>query len=99
MSIGLIYAALFTDPTFLEQMAQASGLSGFNGSVGPAPAVIAVSHIVLYLLALGGSIPLLLTKRVAFWVPLTAGVIAAIIFWGTFIAVFLSDPGFIATVN
>jgi hypothetical protein len=69
-----------------------SGLGGWNGSVGAAPAVIAVSHIVLYLLAAGVSIPLLIKNKIAFWVPLAAGVIAAIVFWGSLFAIVLSDP-------
>ena len=42
--------------------------------------------------ASAASIPLLLSKRVAFWVPLAAGVIAAIIFWAALAAMLLSDP-------
>ncbi|MEQ1737824.1 MAG: DUF6264 family protein [Rhodoglobus sp.] len=99
MGIGLIYAALFTDPLFMDQAMQGTGLSTFNGTVGIAPAVLAISHVVLYLLAIGGALPLLLTKRVAFWVPLTSGVIAAIFFWGALFAVFLSDPAFVATYS
>ncbi|HWH98429.1 MAG TPA: DUF6264 family protein [Pseudolysinimonas sp.] len=96
MSIGLLYAAIFSDPalvqeTFDEAYRQA-GLDGWNGSVGAAPAIIAISHIVLYLVALGVSILLLVKNKVAFWVPLTAGVIAAIVFWGSLVAIVLSDP-------
>lgn len=96
MSIGLLYAAIFSDPalvqeTFDEAYRQA-GLGGWNGSVGAAPAIIAISHIVLYLVALGVSIPLLVKNKVAFWVPLTAGVIAAIVFWGSLMAIVFSDP-------
>ncbi len=99
MLIGLLYSALFSDPAFMDQMAQQGGLPGFSGEVGAAPAVVAISHILLYLLAIGGSLPLLIKKRVAFWVPLAAGVIAAIIFWSAFTAVFLSDPAFVATYS
>lgn len=98
--IGLIYAGIFSDPTLLDALFQQQGIgSGFDGTVGAAPAVIVASHIILYLAALGGSIPLLIAKRVAFWVPLAAGVIAAIIFWGTVMAVFASDPNFVSTVS
>jgi uncharacterized BrkB/YihY/UPF0761 family membrane protein len=96
MFIGLAYAALFSDPQLLDEGFKQQGLDGFNGTVGAAPTIITVSHILLYLLAVGGSIPLLLTKRVAFWVPLAAGVIAAIIFWGALAVVILSDPNFAA---
>lgn len=97
MGIGLIYAAIFSDPALVQEVFDQaygqSGLGGWNGSVGAAPAVIAVSHIVLYLAAVGVSILLLIRNKIAFWVPLTAGVIAAIVFWGSLFAIVLSDPG------
>ncbi|MDQ1546935.1 MAG: hypothetical protein QOH69_1839 [Actinomycetota bacterium] len=54
-------------------------------------AIIAISHVVLYLAALGVSIPLMITRRVAFWVPLVAGVVAAIIFWVILFSLIASD--------
>jgi hypothetical protein len=96
MLAGLGYAVLFSDPALIDQGFQQQGLGGFNGEVGSAPQVLAISHIVLYLLALGGSLPLLITKRVAFWVPLSAGVLATIIFWTTVISVVMTDPAFVA---
>ena len=96
MGIGLAYAAIFSDPALVKQVFdeayRQSGLGGWNGSVGQAPAVIAISHIVLYLVALGVSILLLVKNKVAFWVPLSAGVLAAIIFWGALFAIVFSDP-------
>jgi hypothetical protein len=96
MGIGLIYAAMFSDPALVkeifDQAYSQSGLGGWNGSVGSAPAVIAISHIVLYLVALGVSILLLVKNKIAFWVPLTAGVVAAIVFWGSLMAIVFSDP-------
>ena len=73
-----------------------SGLGGWNGSVGAAPVVIGISHVLLYLAAAGVSIPLLLRNRIAFWVPLAAGVLAAIVFWGALFAIVLSDPTFMS---
>lgn len=97
MGIGLVYAAIFSDPALVQDVFDEaygqSGLGGWNGSVGAAPAVIAVSHILLYLVAVGVSILLLIKNKIAFWVPLTAGVIAAIVFWGSLFAIVLSDPG------
>ncbi len=54
-------------------------------------AVIAITHVVLYLAALGVSIPLMITRRIAFWVPLVAGVVAAIIFWAILFSLIASD--------
>jgi hypothetical protein len=42
---------------------------------------LTLSHLFLYLLAAGLSIAQLRAGRPAFWAPLAAGVIAAIIFW------------------
>lgn len=81
MSIGLLYAWAFANPDILSSALAQQGLSG-ELKPGAAPAVIAISHIVLYLLALGLSIPLLIRGRgVVFWIPLVIGVVAAIIFW------------------
>ena len=100
MGIALIYAAIFADPVLVKEVFDQaygqSGLGSWNGGVGAAPAVIAISHVVLYLIALGVSILLLIKNKIAFWVPLTAGVIAAIVFWGTFTAILLSDPTFLS---
>jgi hypothetical protein len=97
MGIGLIYAAIFSDPALVQEVFDEaygqSGLGGWNGSVGAAPAVIAISHIVLYLVAVGVGILLLIRNKIAFWVPLAAGVVAAIVFWGSLFAIVLSDPG------
>jgi hypothetical protein len=94
MLLGLFYAALL--PELIAQAYSQQGLGTFSGDTSVAAPVIAVSHVVLYLLAVGGSIPLLLSKRIAFWVPLTAGVIAAVFFWGAFTAALLSDPNFVS---
>jgi hypothetical protein len=93
MLIGVSYGVVFADPELIDEAFQQQGLGGFNGEVGAASTVLILSHVILYLLAVGGAIPLLITKHVAFWVPLAAGVIAAIIFWVTVIAVVASDPG------
>jgi hypothetical protein len=100
MGIGLIYAALFADPAsvqlIFDQAYRDAGLGGWNGSVGAAPAIIAISHIVLYLVALGVGILLLVKNKIAFWVPLSAGVLAAIIFWGAMMAIIFSDPSILS---
>jgi hypothetical protein len=37
---------------------------------------------------------MLIKKFVTFWLPLSVGIVAAIIFWVTVIGVFMSDPNF-----
>jgi hypothetical protein len=99
MLIGLLYAGIISDPALMDQLFQQQNLGDFDGTVGAAPAVIVASHVILYLAVLGGSIPLLISKRVAFWLPLAAGVIAAIIFWSALGGVFLSDPDFLSAYS
>jgi Family of unknown function (DUF6264) len=60
--------------------------------VGAVSVLIAVSHVVLYIIAVCVSIPLMVKRRVSFYVPLIAGVIAALIFWVGLIALIASDP-------
>ncbi|MCS0499355.1 DUF6264 family protein [Protaetiibacter mangrovi] len=99
MLIGLAYGALFSSPEILDEGFRQQGYDGFSGDVGVLPLVIIVSHVVLYLLAVGISIPLLVTKRIAFWVPLTIGVIAAILFWVLIFMILLTDPQLAATAG
>lgn len=98
MLIGLFYAWAFSDPVLLNEAMGQGGMGGFNGTIGAGPAIIAVSHIALYLVALGVSILLLVKNKIAFWVPLSAGVIAAFVFWGVLVSILLSDPDFMANV-
>jgi len=96
LSFALLYAWIFSQPELLDDAFRQQGFSGFSGDVGSAGAIIAISHVVLYLLALGLSILLLVKKKIAFYVPLAAGVIAAVVFWGTLVAVIMSDPNLVS---
>ena len=99
MGIGLLYAAAFSDPELVRQAFATQGYD-WNGSVDSFTLIVVVSHLVLYAAAVGISIPLLIKGRiVVFWIPLVAGVIAAIIFWGGLVAVLLSDPNFVNSVG
>jgi hypothetical protein len=95
---GVLYGVLFSDPVLIAETLDQAGYPGFSGDAGAAPAVLIVSHVVLYLLALS-SIALIIKRRVAFWLPLAAGVVAAIIFWSTLTAVLMSDPGFVSQIS
>jgi hypothetical protein len=98
MTFGLFYAWILADPELLRESFATQGYE-WNGTTGSASLVIAVSHVLLYLLVLGLSIPLLIKgKIVVFWIPLAAGVIAAIIFWVALYSVVLSDPNFVNQV-
>jgi hypothetical protein len=97
--IGVVYGFVFTQPDLLSDALAQQGYPDFNGDTGAVASVLIISHVVLYLLAVGGSLPLLITKRVAFWVPLAAGVIAAIFFWGCLTAAIASDPAFVSNLS
>ena len=100
MILGIVYGAIFSDPKLVSQAMASAGYGTFTGSAGAGPTVLVVSHIVLFLLALGLSIPLLVRGRiVVFWIPLAIGVVAAIIFWSTLVSILLNDPGFTSRVG
>ncbi len=71
---------------------------GVDGSYEPgagaaiAMAVIILSHIVLYVLAVVFTIVLIRKRRISFWLPLSAGALASVIFIGTFVALIFADP-------
>jgi hypothetical protein len=92
MLAGIGIAFAFTDPLFNEEFNEGLSQQGLGGDVdfGSFPALIVISHVVLYLIALGLSILLLVKRKVAFYVPLTAGVIATVIFWGGYLAIVFS---------
>jgi hypothetical protein len=93
MLLGIVYAAVFPDPAVLGQALAQQGVDGVTVDAGAAPAVLIVSHLVLFLVAVAVSVPLLVRGRiVVFWIPLVAGVIAAINFWVTLGSVLLSNP-------
>ena len=92
--IGVAYGLIFLTPELLgDALVQAGYGQPAIDSRGPGTVII-ISHAVLYLIALGVGIALLLAKKIAFWVPLAAGVVAAIVFWVVAAQVFLSIPGF-----
>jgi hypothetical protein len=92
LTLGLAYAAILSTPDLLSEALSQQGYGEWNGDAGSAPAVIVISHVVLFLLAAALSILLLVKRRIAFYVPLSAGVLATIIFWVAFTGAILSDP-------
>ena len=80
-------------PQSMHQVAEVYGVEDYK--VGPGVAtvqwVVGVSHVVLFLASVAIAVPLLARRRLAFWAPLSAGVVAALIYWGAHMALFLSD--------
>lgn len=91
MLIGVLYGALL--PLVFDAVYTEYGLSSYqdDGSLQAPVAVIVGSHLVLYVLALGLSILLLVKRKIAFYVPLVAGVIATIVFWSVLVSAILND--------
>jgi hypothetical protein len=75
----------------IQQQYDAKNLGMYDGNNGAAIAALAISHLVLYVLAVGFSILSLVKKRTTFWIPLVAGVVAAIVFWGVLISLIVGD--------
>jgi hypothetical protein len=82
MSGGVI-GSFVLDST-MQQEFEKQGHAAFEvpSWIGVAQAVILVSHLVLYAVALVLTIILLNRRVIAFWVPLAAGVLAALIMFG-----------------
>ncbi len=53
---------------------------------------IVASHLLLYIAAVVGTVRLIRRGRRSFWLPLSIGVLAAIVFLGILMAVMISDP-------
>ncbi|MCU1507913.1 MAG: hypothetical protein JWQ12_178 [Glaciihabitans sp.] len=102
---ALIGISVGTHPQLLaESMASAFAQNNFGSftstsTVAPIALIIGISHAVLYVIAVGVTIPLLVRRRIAFWVPLAAGVIAAACFWIPLMALMASDPAFTNYLN
>jgi hypothetical protein len=95
--IGVIYGVIFSIPGLWADAFAQQGYGTFDGDTGAAGAILILSHALLYLATVGVSIFMLVKKFITFWVPLSVGVIAAIIFWATVTSVILSDPDFMST--
>jgi len=91
--IGGFYGFIFMNPSLLAVGLQQQGLDPSVGDTSGIGAILLISHIVLYLVAAGVSIVLLVKNKIAFYVPLSAGVLAAIIFFGCVIAAAAHIPG------
>jgi hypothetical protein len=95
---GMLFGIL-TSADLGGALASAAAQRGVTYEATSALPVVAnliwVSHLLLFLAAVGGSIPLLVKRRVAFWLPLTAGVLAAIVYWGGIFALILGDSALV----
>ena len=63
-----------------------------GASLAVLQAVLIFSHLVLYLIVAPITLVLIAKRRISFWLPLTGGVIAAIVYWVGLIVFIVSDP-------
>jgi hypothetical protein len=93
--LGIFYGVIFLNQSLLAEVLSQQGY-GYPSIPTEGPgAVIVISHLLLLVLGVGIGIVLLVKKKVAFYAPLIAGVIATTVFWVVAIQVFASIPGFI----
>jgi Family of unknown function (DUF6264) len=100
ISVLIAIGTLSVLPQALSEEYDRYGVTFHQGSnYGALSLFILISHIALWVVALGISILLMVKRRVAFWVPLTAGVIAAVIFWGVIVGMLVSDPALMTAIQ
>jgi Family of unknown function (DUF6264) len=105
LAFGLIglFGGLSVGLTLHQSLAAEASRYGVTyqdpANLGGLGAFIVISHIVLFLAALGISIALMVQRRLAFWVPLAAGVIAAIILWSILLSLILGDPALMSALT
>ena len=90
--------AIFNAATIDYQLEDLYEQYGVGGQYKPgagsaiAQAVIIVSHVLLYVVAILITALLIRKNRVSFWVPLSIGALAFIVFIVTLMVLVLSDP-------
>jgi hypothetical protein len=93
--------AILNALTITVQMQQVYEQYGVEGDyeAGPsgaiASAVIIISHVALYALAVIVTIGLIRKRRISFWMPLSAGVVAFVIMIVTFMVLAFADPALV----
>lgn len=94
---AVLYAVLNAF-TMNMQMEALYAQYGIDAAYEPGPAsavasaVIIISHLVLYALAVIFTITLIRKRRMSFWLPLSIGAVASIIFIATILVLAFSDP-------
>ena len=97
--LGLLYGFIFLNPSLLVLGLDERGLDTTVGDTSGAGIAIIVTHALLYLIAAGVGILLLVKKKIAFYVPLAAGVIAAVIFFVCVAIAATEIPGLMGGYN
>lgn len=98
--IAILNALTLT--TQIQALYEENGLTGaYEPTVGATVAVIVIiaSHLILLAIAAIVTALLIRKRKPSFWVPLVAGVLAFVIFFGAIIAVMLSDPALVDAIT
>lgn len=91
----LVVLTAFSIPLQMDSVYQQYGVSGSytpGAGEGIAAAVLIISHVVLLALATLFTVILIRRRKVSFWLPLSAGVLAAVIYFVTFVVLIVADP-------
>lgn len=91
----LAIVTAITLPASMQSEFDSRGLGVYNpdDAAGATMAII-ISHVVLFLISAGLTVLLIVQRKVSFWVPLAAGILAAILFWAILISTIATVPGF-----
>lgn len=79
----------------LNEIYQVYGISGDEPSYAWAQLTIFITQPLIYVICLAVTIPLMVKRRLSFWVPLSCGVLAALVFWIVVLAALLGDPNIV----
>ncbi len=97
-SLGIASVVGLPDYIQSEYALRSLGVYTPPATLGTITTAIAASHIVLFVLALAISMRLMMRRRLAFYVPLVAGILAAAIFWTLIVSLITSDQVLVTTL-
>ncbi len=93
-SVLITVLSSFTLDSQMEVLYEDYGITeAYSPGAGTAiaSAVLIISHLVLFALAVILTIPLIRRRKLSFWVPLVAGAIASVVFFATFVVLVMAD--------
>ena len=99
MIVGILWAIGLD--SYMQGTYDGAGLGEYvrNGPFVAVQAAIIVSHFLLFAISTPLTIVLIIKRKISFWVPLSAGVLATIIFWVALLLLMFSDPALSAVMQ
>jgi uncharacterized BrkB/YihY/UPF0761 family membrane protein len=93
VTLGVCATALQLGPAMQQQYdAYELGAYTATSTLAIAQALIIASHLLLLVIAIPVTIVLINKRKISFWLPLTAGALAAIVFWIAITVLVALDP-------